>query len=76
MASGNLCPGCAHLNKTPIDHLQQLQERLVLIVEASSKDNRTDDVGDSAAQEEGGFGGGTWVVKIIYVGGNDQEPGL
>lgn len=76
VAGGNLCPGCAHLNETPIDHLQQLQECLVLIVEAVSKDNGTDDIGDSAAQEESGFDGGTWVMKIISVGGNNQEPGL
>lgn len=59
MVGENLCPGCAHLNETPIDQLQQLQEHLVLIVEAAPKDNRTDDIGDSAAQEESGFGGGT-----------------
>lgn len=64
MADGHLCPRGAHLNETLIDHLQQLQELLVFIVEAASKDNRTDDVRDSAAQEEGGFNGGTWVGKL------------
>lgn len=65
VVSGHLCPGCAHLNETLIDHLQQLQELLVFIVKAASKDDRTDDVGDSAAQEEGGFDGRTWRVEIV-----------
>ena len=73
VAGRHLCPGCAHLNEALIDHLQQLQELFVLIVKAAPKDNRTDNVGDSAAQEESGFGGGTWMVEIVYVGGNNQE---
>lgn len=67
VAGGHLCPGCAHLNETPVDHLQQLQELLVPIVKAASKDDGTDDVGDTAAQEESGFGGGTWVIEIVYL---------
>lgn len=65
MVGGHLCPRCAHLNETLIDHLQQLQELLVLIVKAASKDDGTDDVGDSAAQEERGLDGRTWMVEIV-----------
>mgnify|MGYP007073702746 CR=1 FL=1 len=71
VAGGHLCPGCAHLKETLVDHLQQLQELLVLIVEAAAKNNRTDDVGDSAAQDEGGLNGSTWVMEIVYVRGSD-----
>lgn len=55
--SKHLCPGHAHLHKALIDHLHQALETLVLIVEAFSKDDRTDDVGHSAAQVEGGIYG-------------------
>lgn len=65
VVGGHLCPRCAHLNETLIDHLQQLQELLVLIVKAASKDDGTDDVGDSAAQEERGLDGRTWMVEIV-----------
>ena len=51
VTDGHLGPGCAHFYETLVDHLQQLQELLVLIVKAASKDDGTDDVGDSAAQE-------------------------
>jgi hypothetical protein len=65
---GHLCPGDAHLNETLIDHLQKTQELLVLIVKAASEDNRTDDVGHSAAQEEGGIDGGTCVANSRDMG--------
>ena len=55
VTDGHLGPGCAHFYETLVDHLQQLQELLVLIVKAASKDDGTDDVGDSAAQEESRF---------------------
>ena len=64
MAGGHLGPGCAHLDETLVDHLQQLQELLVLIVKAVSKDDGTDDIGDSAAQEESRFDGGPWVMEV------------
>ena len=68
---GSLCPGCAQLHGTLVDHLQQLQELLVLIVEMASKDNGTDDTGDSVAQEECELDGGTWAMEIVYVGSKD-----
>lgn len=71
VTGGHLCPRCAHLSETFIDHLHQLLELLVLIVEAASKNDGTDDIGDSTAQEESGVDGGTWVIEIVYVGGND-----
>lgn len=52
---GNLCQGCAHLHET-LNHPQQPQDLLVLIVKAASKDNGTS---DSVAQEESGSDGGT-----------------
>lgn len=71
VAGVHLCPGCAHLNETLVDHLQQLQELLVFIVETAAKNNRTDDVGDSAAQDEGGLNGSTWMIEIVYVRGSE-----
>lgn len=56
----DLRPGGAHLNETLINHLQQFQELLVLIVKTAPEDHRTDDIGDGAAQEESGFNGGPW----------------
>lgn len=65
VAGEHLCPGRAHLNEALVDHLQKLQELLVLVVEAASKDDRADDVGDSATQKESGFDGSAWVMKIV-----------
>lgn len=71
VTGGHLGPGRAHLDETLVDHLQQLQELLVLIVEAASKDDGTDDIGDGAAQEESRFDGGTWGLEIVSVGGHE-----
>lgn len=69
MTGGYLRPGRVHFSEPLINHLQQLQKLLVLIVKAASKENGTDDIADTAAEEEGGFDGGTWVMKISNVGG-------
>lgn len=49
-----LCQRGAHLYKTFVDHLQQGEEGFIFVVKAAAKDDGADDVGDRAAQEEGG----------------------
>lgn len=58
--SGYLPSGCRCELKAPQHHTQQGQELFVLVVKAVPEDNRTDDVGDSSAQEEGGIDEGAW----------------
>lgn len=58
--SGYLPSGCRCELKAPQHHTQQRQELFVLVVKAVPEDNRTDDVGDSSAQEEGGIDEGAW----------------
>lgn len=49
-----LCQRGAHLYKTFVDQSQQGEEGFIFIVKAAAKDDGADDVGDRAAQEEGG----------------------
>lgn len=58
--SGYLPSGCRCELKAPQHHTQQGQELFVLVVKAVPEDNRTDDIGDSSAQEVSGIDEGAW----------------